>query len=315
MKPVRLRNGLVIQGGLGARDRREHGPTAPTRGPLRAVVVATRQLNEEGNVRGLSVECDVILVRTNVPLYSVPVLQRNHGVNNADALWIPRPSTRDVVSPGEPINFAGAFSRRGSYQGKFTSLGNVDGDHVLIDFIEGRAEWPIIVGALPHEQTNRLVRTGPGWREGESETRGNPRPDERYVHHYGAEFRINERGEVLIDTVGAYEDPATEDASADVGQVRIRVKDSQRFTVALGDDDDVLEVWLDGGQVRIDLGEGADERLVLGDAFRQYLNDFLVNEYGTHTHPTGVGPSGPPSQPATQMGEDLLSDLSRTKKS
>jgi uncharacterized protein involved in type VI secretion and phage assembly len=42
----------------------------------------------------------------------------------------------------------------------------------------------------------------------------------------------------------------------------------------------------------IKIGSGsASESLVLGDAFMQLFN--------THTHPTGVGPSGPPVQPMT----------------
>jgi uncharacterized protein involved in type VI secretion and phage assembly len=40
---------------------------------------------------------------------------------------------------------------------------------------------------------------------------------------------------------------------------------------------------------RIKLGASATEKLVLGDAFMQHFNG--------HTHPTGVGPSGPPTQP------------------
>lgn len=37
--------------------------------------------------------------------------------------------------------------------------------------------------------------------------------------------------------------------------------------------------------------EGVSEKLVLGDSFMQMFN--------AHTHPTGVGPSGPPSSPMT----------------
>lgn len=40
---------------------------------------------------------------------------------------------------------------------------------------------------------------------------------------------------------------------------------------------------------KIKLGASAREKVVLGDAFLQLFN--------THTHPTGVGPSGPPVQP------------------
>jgi hypothetical protein len=43
---------------------------------------------------------------------------------------------------------------------------------------------------------------------------------------------------------------------------------------------------------KIKLGsDAASEPLVLGNAFLQYFN--------THTHPTGVGPSGPPTPPMT----------------
>lgn len=42
---------------------------------------------------------------------------------------------------------------------------------------------------------------------------------------------------------------------------------------------------------QITLGSSATEKVVLGDTFMQFFN--------THTHPTGVGSSGPPAQPMT----------------
>lgn len=41
----------------------------------------------------------------------------------------------------------------------------------------------------------------------------------------------------------------------------------------------------------IELGASAGQKVVLGDAFMQLFNQ--------HTHPTGVGPSGPPAPPMT----------------
>jgi uncharacterized protein involved in type VI secretion and phage assembly len=71
----------------------------------------------------------------------------------------------------------------------------------------------------------------------------------------------------------------------------------------------------DGAAVRIDksgevtitastikLGADADQKLVLGDKLQQLFNQ--------HTHPTGVGPSGPPTQ---AMGADHLSQVSKTE--
>jgi hypothetical protein len=51
---------------------------------------------------------------------------------------------------------------------------------------------------------------------------------------------------------------------------------------------------------KINLGDSAGQKLVLGDKLMQLFN--------SHTHPTGVGPSGPPVQPMT------ASHLSRVSK-
>lgn len=53
---------------------------------------------------------------------------------------------------------------------------------------------------------------------------------------------------------------------------------------------------------KIKLGANAGEALVLGDAFKTLFN--------SHTHPTGVGPSGPPTQP---MSASHLSQVSKTE--
>jgi hypothetical protein len=76
---------------------------------------------------------------------------------------------------------------------------------------------------------------------------------------------------------------------------------------------DVLEVWKDGGQVRVDLGEGATERVILGDSFLTYFNNFITL-YLAHTHSSAVGPTGPPQAPVDPMTDVLLSDLAKTRK-
>ncbi len=62
----------------------------------------------------------------------------------------------------------------------------------------------------------------------------------------------------------------------------------------------------DGGVIvkaeTIKLGAGAGEKVVLGDTFMNFFN--------THTHPTGVGPSGPPTQP---MASNHLSAKVKTE--
>jgi hypothetical protein len=202
---------------------------------------------------------------------------------------------------------------------------------VIVDFLESNPDYPIIIGAISHERSNRIVRAGDGWREGEFETRGNPRPGEHYTHHMGCEIRVNERGELLIDTTQAYVDGSTEDASdTGYGQVRIRVKDGQRFTVAIGDDEDVLEVYKQGGQLRVDLGAGADQQLLLGNDTVDALKDVLdaIDSFSASVQSTVFGAPFP--KPALTLAmytalqlaittaksslDAALSEVARTKK-
>lgn len=307
----RTRGGGVVQAGLDYRTA-EHRQAGQVYGIYRGVVLETfvpqhaLEVDEEPveeNFRRFQVECTVLLVKTNLYLRQVPVRQPFYGVNNAQT-WVPRPTTRGI-SGAQPLNF-NRQSNRGQFIDAVISLDDIDGDLVTVEFMEGDPDFPVITGALNHERSNRLVRVGKGWVEGEGpDRRARPEQDEYFLHHQGCELRINADGELLIDTVGAYTDITSEDSSTAKGDVRVRVKDTQKLTIAMGDDEDVLEVWKDGTQLRIDLGEGATERIVLGDAF--------LTLYNNHTHPTGVGPSG---TPVVQMQANLhLSEVAKTKQS
>ncbi len=77
-----------------------------------------------------------------------------------------------------------------------------------------------------------------------------------------------------------------------------------RIVVKMGED----EIRMEQSKVivkcnNIELGEGAVEKLVKGSTFLTYFN--------SHTHPTGVGPSGTPIVPMTD--QQHLSQVSKTK--
>lgn len=77
-----------------------------------------------------------------------------------------------------------------------------------------------------------------------------------------------------------------------------------RILVKMGED----EIRMEQNKVivkcnNIELGEGAIEKLVKGSTFLTYFN--------SHTHPTGVGPSGTPIVPMTDSQH--LSQVSKTK--
>lgn len=97
--------------------------------------------------------------------------------------------------------------------------------------------------------------------------------------------------------------PTSEGAKAGPGKSILRTKDGHRIVmddegeiVIIAHGKDKAEIRLNKqGEViikaeKIKLGsDGASEPLVLGNTFMQFFN--------THTHPTGVGPSGPPAAP------------------
>lgn len=324
-RTIRLRSGAVVQSGINATARDYFSRITPRLAPYRAVVVNSFTEDSQGRAtsrRRSKVLCDVILVSSQIQLQRVQVEQRL-GVNNAQ-LWIPRPTTRRI-STGDGAQLQ-RRSARGTVAGEPTPYDDMDGDVVLIDFIEGDLDYPIIRGAMEHERTLRSILDGSGWAEGNGGSeRGTAYRDESYRRWAGTEERINAEGDYLLDTVGATDDNVDEVVDSAGGQIRFRVKSEQRFTVEM-DGTDVLEVFVDASQVRIDLGEGATQRLVLGDDnkmafdnFRTALSTWIgLVKTGIETSPSGTLDNTAFSAAITQLGTDMgnaLSDLAKTKKS
>lgn len=108
---------------------------------------------------------------------------------------------------------------------------------------------------------------------------------------------------------------ATGSSHGGPGRLVMRTKSGHRLYA--DDDAGIISIVAgdDGAEVKIDasgvvtikagtikLGANAQQKLVLGDAFRTLFN--------SHTHPTGVGPSGPPAQ---TMQSSHLSRVSKTE--
>lgn len=323
---TRGRSGVVYSAGHDVRPRDAAIPMQPHRAPYRAVVVNTYVSDTDGRSyrqKSWQVTCDVILCRTGHRMNHVPVQQPAWGEHDARP-WIPRESTR-VISQNTALNVDVLRTARGNFVGGVTPLDDLDGDVVLVDFIEGSFRHPIIRGAIPHPQTKRLVYEGPGHTDGAGgeDDRGKVYRREAYARHAGVEARVSGVGDVLLDTVAATDDRTEQDTSGASGHVRVRVKGSQRLTVEM-DGTDALEVWKDGSQVRIDLGEGAAQRIPLGDdqvaafdAFRSALTTWIAL-VKTGIEAGGGGLVNTAFETAiTQLGTDLsnaLSDLAKVKK-
>ena len=96
-----------------------------------------------------AVSCDVLTYGAHYRYFleRVPVLQTHHGLNDYSGLWIPRETTVDLAkgAVGLPI---------GTLQtSQISNPADLDGDHVLISFLENDPDQPFIMGELPHPRT------------------------------------------------------------------------------------------------------------------------------------------------------------------
>jgi hypothetical protein len=80
--------------------------------------------------------------------------------------------------------------------------------------------------------------------------------------------------------------------------------------------DHTIELLLDGGASLKIEGKDADAVATLGDgaksvaiaeALQTYIDSSLKAEFDAHTHPTGMGPSGPPAAPLTGYDSSITS--------
>jgi hypothetical protein len=280
---LRTQSGAVIKAGLNPQAQRR--TDAGITGKWRAVVVNT-YVTDDGNSRTKrEVECDVLLVRNNVFLQGVPVVQQVHGVHDAD-LWVPKPSTK-TQDTQLPLNLT-LRSRQGTFQAPATGLADLDGDHVLVEFIENDRDFPAIVGAWTHRHTKRKVIAGDGWSPSDY-SRGTPHSKERYFSHAGTELRVNSTGDVLLNTDGAnIADPLLETPNPLLGgSARLNLKLGQSLTVSSNNRDEVV-IFVDPVLgLSVKLGANATDVVALKLLVEAELQK-IINAFNAHTHPVAT---------------------------
>jgi hypothetical protein len=122
-------------------------------------------------------------------------------------------------------------------------------------------------------------------------------------------------GDLIIDATGVGSESALRQAQPFGSEVLLRLKKPSTFTVEVGGVA-VLTVSNEGGAVRIELGADATERVVLGDSFRAFLNQFIQEKFDAHVHALPNGTASSPPQAAftgAQMPEELLSPNVRAR--
>jgi hypothetical protein len=324
-----LASGTALQAGLHPEAR------SPERFPplfVRGVVLTTYVVDDpnnpdaEGGHTPTAVYCDVLS-------YSAPnggqrvfiprcLVSQDFGGIQSGVVYKPRATTMDVS--GNPLNL-------------FTcALGQLSGDHVLVSFLDGQFNSPIIVRGLPHPSADvgNAAAQGPvGTHLNLKRVDGSP-----WLHkHNGSSFGISKTGDFITNTCFANDGTLNRDGSeprADktgsgniverLSSRAVKVTELYDMTVPTDPDLAVQEMLSnteklieflkapaflvvkdqDGASLAVESSEeSASLKLGSGDVHVAIAENLmalyqrLFTWLSTHTHPTTTGPSGPPVTP------------------
>ena len=316
---MRSQSGLQKRGVLGQMGN-PHGLL------VRGVVMATYVLDDPGHPSQtetsddgkdpVAVYCDVLVYSALRACHShyltkVPVSQ-DRGSLHDGRIWMPKATSIDVTGAVLDPNTG-------------TRVANMDGDHVLVGFMDDALNLPVILAGIPHpsHDVGNLDRTT-GHRRGLKLVDGHP---DLFKHH-GTVYGVLDNGDYRVDTThandgklnadGTEPDPPTDgkgaqrfDLPQDAEQ-RIEWWDmvdpmapvSKSYILATKDGYEIhldggatLKVELKDGGAKLTLGDGA-KSAIIAEAWQAFFDGTLKTWITTHTHPTGVGPSGAPLESA-----------------
>lgn len=307
-------DGVIVQSGLGLGPRGVPRGTPIRPGPKRGVVLRTYvkdtrhrpRMATDGNA-AYGIACDVLLVRSQAVMYGVPVRQRACGMADAD-LWIPRGTTA-TTDTQEPVSSLNAVSKRGTpiAAAAIPPVDRLDGDHVLVEYLDHRQTSPVIVGPWVHPRTNRVVTEGDGADLADlSSTRGAPKSRERYVRFSGTELRVDAFGNAVLDTVGANPaDSKTETPDASTGgEIKASIKDGQSLVVEVAGNK-IATFTRSGATVDIRLATDTADQPFIRGTDKADADNALADAVNTYQQQvlaafTALSPGGAPALPVTQ---------------
>lgn len=280
----------------------------------RAVILGVKPYDEEFP----GIRCDVFVYSTNVaacgPFFDVLLTYPYSGMQEGDVM-LPRRCSRQL-----------AEIQKGIAQGNLNPK-DLDGDHVLIGTVDGRLDDYYIVAFLPHPSIDKgkAATDTLGYRMLPREGEGEP----YFRKHRGVFTGVDDTGNHITDTTkghkggsgvrtaaegGGYtaegEEVSSTETSGGVatsGNYTVKLKQNAKLLIEfesgskieLTDNDGALTLKVDSVQI----GDGATEAAVLGDALSTWLTTNL-------TVGTAFGPSGPST---VALGSSELSTSVKVK--
>lgn len=209
------------------------------------------------------------------------VLQERGGLHEG-RIWIPRPARFDVTADGMDLNLA-------------TNPANVDGDHVLVGFIDDNPNQPVILGGIQHPSSdigNSTRIAGHRMRLGVDDGA----PDFR--KHRGVFHGVDDEGNYVIDLrrahIGEYESDGSEPEPAldgSSGNVEIRIPRTSTLTIKI-EDGPTLRLEGKEDEAKLTVGDGAMHVAIVEHLKALYEElKAKLDVFDSHTHIYAFGPT------------------------
>jgi hypothetical protein len=265
------------------------------------------------------IRCSVFVYASNPaacgPLDNVVLTYPNSSMQGGD-IMLPRRCSRQL-----------ADIKKGIAEGNLNPK-DLDGDHVLIGSVDGRRDQLYIVSFLPHPNVDKgkTAVDALGYRILPQEGEGEP----AFKKHRGVFSGVDDSGNYTANTTNGHKGPSATGVAADGGGYTAEgtevpstqvdgtgVATSGNYTVKLKQNAKLLIEFESGNKIEltdndgaltlkvdsVQIGDGATEAAVLGDALSTWLTTNL-------TVGTAFGPSGPSTVP---LGSSELSTSVKLK--
>lgn len=263
-----------------AYKRRPHLYPGPQRGVVVRVIAADVE-DEQRRASPPQVICDVLLARGGI--VRAPVLQRGSAVTNVSR-WVPTPA-RTNMATGAAVKLV-----NDGLDPPPSDIEDLDGDLVVVEFLELDLNRPVIMGSLEHQRGRRSAITkyptvpvteGAGY-----EPRRHSEVGERFVAHQGTTGRIDRGGNVRLDLrrAGVANDDRTYDVPNETaGQLDIALRGGREVIIRNEAGEPIFRVVAQAdGTVLMRAGKTTGERLLLAGPTIAHMNgvEESINEIG-----------------------------------
>lgn len=202
-------------------------------------------------------------------------------------VWKPRATTLDVT--GNPLDL-----------NKGSNPANMDGDHVLVGFLEGNTSHPVVLGGLPHPAADVGNAGKPaGQRLRLKLADGDP----DFRKHHGSFYGIDDLGNFVIDTTMGWSGALNPDGSEPpppgagaTGNHRTLLQPGAQAVLSIGGGATTVADGADA-TATFTVGDGAVS-VAIAQALQTFLDSTIKPMFDNHVH-TYIAPAIPGSPAPT----------------